>query len=94
MAHEFANRRSGRRRAGDGRVEGLAALYEFRDFVRFIEVWELTTCALRTAADFRRVVVDYAAEAASHGAVYLERIFTPAEPVSQGALGGGIRRLL
>jgi aminodeoxyfutalosine deaminase len=66
-------------------VEGLADLYEFRDFSHFIEVWELTTCALRTADDFRRVVVDYAAEAASHGAVYLEGIFTPAEPVSQGA---------
>jgi Adenosine deaminase len=66
-------------------VEGLARLYEFRDFSHFIEVWELTTCALRTADDFRQVVVDYAAEAASHGAVYLEGIFTPAEPVSQGA---------
>jgi aminodeoxyfutalosine deaminase len=66
-------------------VEGLAGLYEFRDFAHFIEVWELTTCALRTATDFRQVVVDYAAEAASHGAVYLEGIFTPAEPVCQGA---------
>ena len=64
---------------------GLAGLYEFRDFAHFIEVWELTTCALRTAADFRQVVVDYAAEAASHGAVYLEGIFTPAEPVGRGA---------
>lgn len=66
-------------------IEGLAGLYEFRDFSHFIEVWELTTCALRTADDFRQVVVDYAAEAASHGAVYLEGIFTPAEPVRQGA---------
>ena len=66
-------------------VEGLACLYEFRDFAHFIEVWELTTCALRTADDFRNVVVGYAAEAASHGAIYLEGIFTPAEPVSHGA---------
>ena len=66
-------------------VEGLAGLYQFRDFKHFIEVWELTTCALRTADDFRQVVVDYAAEAASHGAVYLEGIFTPAEPVGRGA---------
>jgi aminodeoxyfutalosine deaminase len=29
-------------------------------------------------------VVDYAAEAAGHGAVYLEGIFTPAEPVGRG----------
>ena len=65
-------------------VEGIAALYEFRDFAHFIEVWILTTHALRTAEDFRRVVVDYAAEAASHGAVYLEGIFSPAERISRG----------
>ena len=66
-------------------VEGLAALYEFRDFAHFLEVWLLTTGALRTEEDFRQVVVDYAAEAVSHGAVYLEGIFTPGEPVSRGA---------
>jgi aminodeoxyfutalosine deaminase len=58
-------------------VEGLAALYAFRDFPHFIEVWLLTTGALQRADDFRRVVVDYAAEAARHGAVYLEAIFAP-----------------
>jgi aminodeoxyfutalosine deaminase len=65
-------------------AEGLAALYEFRDFAHFIEVWLLTTSALRTERDFRQVVVDYAAEAAGHGAVYLEGIFTPAEPAGRG----------
>jgi aminodeoxyfutalosine deaminase len=50
-------------------VEGLAELYRFRDFAHFIEIWVMTTSALRTAADFRQVMVDYAAEAASHGAV-------------------------
>lgn len=65
-------------------VEGLAALYEFRDFAHFLEVWMLTTGALRAERDFRQVVVDYAAEAASHGAVYLEGIFTPAEAVRRG----------
>ena len=65
-------------------VEGLAGLYQFRDFAHFIQVWELTTGALRTERDFRQVVVDYAAEAATHGAVYLEGIFTPAEPVGRG----------
>jgi hypothetical protein len=34
----------------------------------FLEVWLLTTRALRTGRDFHQVVVDYAAEAASHGA--------------------------
>src|SRR5205085_1427948 len=65
-------------------VEGLAALYEFRDFVHFIDVWILTTNALQREADFRQVVVDYAAEAAAHGAVYVEGIFSPAERVRRG----------
>jgi len=65
-------------------VEGLAGLYKFRDFPHFLEVWQLTTGALRTEQDFCQVVVDYAAEAASHGAVYIEGIFTPAEPAGRG----------
>jgi aminodeoxyfutalosine deaminase len=65
-------------------VEGLAELYEYRDFEHFIEIWVLTTNALRTRDDFRQVVVDYAAEAASHGAVYIEGIFSPAERVRRG----------
>jgi aminodeoxyfutalosine deaminase len=66
-------------------VEELAELYRFRDFRHFIEVWILTTNALRREADFREILVDYAAEAASHGAVYLEAIFSPAERVRRGA---------
>jgi aminodeoxyfutalosine deaminase len=65
-------------------VEEMARLYKFRDFPHFLQVWMLTTGALRTEQDFRQVVVDYAAQAASHGAVYLEGIFTPAEPVGRG----------
>src|SRR4051794_18252079 len=65
-------------------VEELRALYEFRDFAHFIEVWILTTNALRTSEDFRQVVVDYAAEAASHGAGYVEGIFSPPERVRRG----------
>jgi aminodeoxyfutalosine deaminase len=65
-------------------VEGLRELYRFRDFDHFIEVWILTTNALRTAEDFCQVVTDYAGEAASHGAVYLEGIFSPAERVVRG----------
>jgi aminodeoxyfutalosine deaminase len=66
-------------------VAGLAGLYEFTDFADFIKVWMLTTSALRTATDFRQVVVDYAAEAARHGAVYVEGIFSPSEAVARGA---------
>jgi aminodeoxyfutalosine deaminase len=65
-------------------VEGLADLYRFRDFQHFIEVWILTTNALKQEADYRQMVVDYAAEAASHGAVYFEGIFSPAERVRRG----------
>lgn len=65
-------------------VEGLTRLYEYRDFAHFIDVWILTTNALRTPADFRQVVVDYAEEAAGHGAVYLEAIFSPAERARRG----------
>ena len=64
--------------------DGVAALYDFPDFAHFIEVWILTTNALQTAEDFRQVLVDYAAEAASHGAVYLEGIFSPAERARRG----------
>jgi aminodeoxyfutalosine deaminase len=65
-------------------VEGLRDLYRFRDFEHFIEVWILTTNCLRTAEDFRQVVVDYAEEARRHGAVYLEAIFSPIERVWRG----------
>lgn len=65
-------------------VEGLADLYRFRDFDHFIEVWIMTTGALRKAEDFRQVVVEYAREAAGHGAVYIEGIFSPAEPAVRG----------
>jgi aminodeoxyfutalosine deaminase len=65
-------------------VEGLAELYRFTDFRHFIDVWILTTNALRTEEDYRQMVVDYAAEAAAHGAVYLEGIFSPAERVRHG----------
>jgi aminodeoxyfutalosine deaminase len=65
-------------------VEGLAELYRFTDFRHFIEVWILTTNALRKEEDYRQMVVDYAEEAAAHGAVYLEGIFSPAERVRHG----------
>jgi aminodeoxyfutalosine deaminase len=64
--------------------EELAALYDFKDFAHFIEVWVLTTNALKREADFRQVVVEYAREAAAHGAVYVEGIFSPAERARRG----------
>jgi aminodeoxyfutalosine deaminase len=63
---------------------GIAELYTFRDFAHFVDVWILTTHALRTASDFRQVVVDYAGEAKAYGAVYIEAIFSPIERVARG----------
>ncbi len=64
--------------------EGIRDLYRYRNFDHFIEVWILTTNALQTADDFRQVVVDYAAEARKHGAVYVEGIFSPIERTWRG----------
>jgi aminodeoxyfutalosine deaminase len=57
--------------------DDLESLYAYRDFRHFIETFELTAGALQHYDDFRQVVVDYAAEASVHGAVYLEGIFVP-----------------
>jgi aminodeoxyfutalosine deaminase len=57
-------------------VAGLQALYEYRDFEHFIEVFMLTSSALERAEDFQQIVVEYAEEAVAHGAVYLEAIFS------------------
>ena len=54
----------------------VAALYEFRDFAHFIEVFMLTSGMLDREEDFRQIVVEYAEEAVGHGAVYLEAIFS------------------
>jgi aminodeoxyfutalosine deaminase len=60
-------------------VAGVRELYRYRDFDHFMEVWTLTTNALRRYDDFRQVVVDYAAAARRHGAVYIEGIFSAVE---------------
>ena len=39
---------------------------------------------LRDGRDFHQVVVDYAAEAAAQGCVYVEALFSPSEPVARG----------
>jgi len=52
-------------------------MYQFRDFAHFLEVFQLSSHALKSYDDFRQVVVEYAAEAKNHGAVYLEGIFVP-----------------
>jgi aminodeoxyfutalosine deaminase len=65
-------------------AEGLRDLYRFEDLSHFIDVWFLVTAALQRADDFRRITVDYAEEAARHGAVYIEAIFAPTVPSRNG----------
>lgn len=68
-------------------LEELEKFYEFKDFNHFIDVWNVTTDVLFDADDFRRVVVDYAREAAGYGAVYLEAIFSPGQYYTRGIEG-------
>jgi aminodeoxyfutalosine deaminase len=63
---------------------GLAAFCHFTDFEHFIQVWIKTTKVLRHERDFRQIVVDYAAAAAAQGCVYVEALFSPAEPMVRG----------
>ena len=65
-------------------VEGLREFCRFSDFPHFIDVWIATTQVLRTARDYREMVVDYAVEASGHGCVYLEAILTPVEAARRG----------
>jgi aminodeoxyfutalosine deaminase len=65
-------------------VEEVRALYAFTDFGHFLDVWNLTTNCLRTPEDFREITLDHAAQAAAHGARYVEAIFSPAERVHRG----------
>ncbi|CAN5487470.1 adenosine deaminase [soil metagenome] len=65
-------------------AEGIAALYAFTDFNHFLDVWNLTTNCLQMAEDFRDITVDYAAQAAVHGARYVEAIFSPTARVLRG----------
>jgi aminodeoxyfutalosine deaminase len=65
-------------------VEELEALYQFRDMDQFVVTWFMTTSVLHTRDDFRQILVDYAGEAAGHGAVYVEAIFSPIGQVMRG----------
>ena len=64
--------------------EELADHFHFRNLEHFIDIWLMVTSCLRTTEDFRRITVDYAGEAAEHGAVYIEGIFAPLQLVRRG----------
>jgi aminodeoxyfutalosine deaminase len=65
-------------------VEALRDYMRFRDFDHFVEAWLATTTVLRTAEDYRELVLDYARRAQAQGAVYLEGIFSPTDRVPLG----------
>jgi aminodeoxyfutalosine deaminase len=64
--------------------EDLERMLEFTDFAHFLDMYRLGVTALRTARDFEDITVAYAREAASHGAVYIEAIFSAADPIRNG----------
>ena len=65
-------------------TEALADYMRFRDFDHFIEAWLATTTVLRTADDYRELVLDYARRAQAQGAVYVEGIFSPTDRLALG----------
>lgn len=65
------------KRNGHALPDDLESQYAFRDFAHFLEVFNLVAHCLQRYDDFREVIVDYAAEASQHGAVYFEGIFAP-----------------
>ena len=62
----------------------LARLLQFQDFDAFIEAFLVVSGVLLHEDDFREIVVEYAGEAAAHGALYVEGIFSPAQAVRRG----------
>lgn len=65
-------------------VEGLTALYDFKDIAQFVELWMATTNVARKREDFAEIALAYAREAAACGAVYIEAIFSPGERIERG----------
>ena len=65
--------------------DDLEAQYQFTDFRSFLQTWLLTTNALQGYDDYSDVVLDYAAQVAPLGVVYVEGIFSPPERVERGA---------
>ena len=58
-------------------LEGVAGLYEYRDFTHFIETFTRLSDTLRTAADLALAVEAYGAELARQHVRYAELHFNP-----------------
>lgn len=77
--------RVNRRRLPADTAEGLQAYYSgARDFSGFVRRWLTVSSCVRHHDDFRRVVVDYAAQVRRHGCVYAEVLCSVSEPVNRG----------
>lgn len=60
-----------------GSLPELRALYDFKSFDHFIELWLLMCSCLRKREDFERMVDGYLAECERHAIRYAELHFTP-----------------
>jgi adenosine deaminase len=74
--------------------------YLWRDFLSFLAAYDRVCTALKTPRDFGDVIYAYLAQAAAHGAVYVEMFCSPERPKGLGipyetwlaALADGIDR--
>jgi len=64
--------------------EELRSYLRFADFGEFLRAWRALRLSFCRPDDFRALVVDYAGQAAGHGAVYVEGIFSPRDFVRRG----------
>ena len=67
--------------------EGLLAApdrFAWRDFLDFLNTYNLAASVIRTPADYRDVTYEYLASCAREGAIYLELIASPGHADSVG----------
>ena len=67
-------------RNGVALPEGLfadAGTFAWRDFLDFLNTYDLAASVIRTAQDYRDVVFEYLSDCAAEGAVYVELISSP-----------------
>lgn len=51
--------------------------FAWRDFLDFLKTYDLAASVIRTAQDYRDVVLEYLADCAAEGAIYVELISSP-----------------
>ncbi len=80
-------------------LDGLRALYEFRDFNHFIEIYVMAVSTMKTSDDFADIAEDFLRRQAAQHILYSEVYFSPAlhrqtlpADTILAALAEGIRR--